>query len=178
MFHAVMPVRELDQLVEIVGETVDEVRSDLWAVTLLTRRGATTFIPEEVATPIPLFQSADVERLRVASEPLGTIPHERVRNLGRIDGVDVLTTVVGFTITGPERHLAFDYRMPGSVEATSGDAELDLGVVLRCSNLGGLFVSTRGFFAEFAVGGLKHDRGRLQQCERTPLIELRAKRAV
>jgi hypothetical protein len=175
MFHALMPAPELDHLVRLIGETIEEVRSDGWAVNLLTGLGPSTFIPEEVATPLPTFETADVERLRVASEPMKLVPRERLGKLGRIEAIDVLTTVMLFTVrpTG----LTIQYRVPGSPEAMSGDAEVDLGIVLRQADSRELFISTSGFFAEFAVGGLKGNHGRLQHCKRTTVTNLRVARS-
>jgi hypothetical protein len=175
VFHALMSTPELDHLIRLIGETIEEVRSDGWAVNLLTELGPTTFIPEEVATPLPTFETADVERLRVASEPMELVPRERLGKLGRIEAVDVLTTVILFTVRSTG--LTTQYHVPGSPEALSGDAEVDLGIVLRQADGRELFVSTSGFFAEFAVGGLKGNQERLQQCKRTTVTSLRMARS-
>lgn len=89
----------------------------------------------------------------------------------------VLTTVVQFAVVdAPVPYLTEEYTLPGSRNPAVGQVELDLGVVLLCAGGREIFISTHGFFVEFALGGLKDEESRLAKCTRTPLSEVSAAR--
>ena len=94
-YEALISPQEARLLAGFLHRPLDSVTTDDWSVLLRFGDQALRLLPEEVATPDAAHPHGDVVRVRVeAAHANGTGYRELATSLGRIETIQVLTTVI------------------------------------------------------------------------------------
>lgn len=166
---------ERDHLAALVDRSLLSLATDGWAVELATQRGTSRFEPCPMRTPDAEHPIAAVSRPRVMAlgEPSKSAALREVgRDLGRITGVLVHTTVVNFSRPRKVRKTRFGgivlppgiayepcFRRPdgaGTVQAETKGAVVDLDVAIEIRTVEHevlVFTDGTGLFVSLWIDG-------------------------
>ena len=181
MFYAVkLSPGECGLLASLIGQPLERVGTDGWAVELRAESTLLSVIPEEIPTPDAEHPYGAVERPMVQAglEPLPP-EHAKVvgERLGLVRFVKVVSTLMGFSpvmdcppeeitpgvVLPASRGYGWVYYPPRQREQAEQEAgagavvDLDIAFELATDEHASLVVYTRGFFVQVSLQGLPSD---------------------
>jgi hypothetical protein len=182
MFYEVkLSPEECFLLASLIGQPIELVATDGWAVELRVGTTLLSVIPKEVATPDAAHQDGVFERplIQAVTEPLQP-EHSRVigERLGVLRAVNVISTLIGFSpvVDCPAEEIIPGVMLPESrgygwvyypplqceqaaLETGAGAlVDLDIAFELIAEECRSVVVYTSGFFVNVSIRGLPLDQ--------------------
>lgn len=171
---------ETKALAKLIGQTLESVTTDGWAVQLDCGDSALGIIPQEIATPDAHNPEGAVERPLVRTDGESGLDDEATvvaEDLGRIQEIRVISILISFTqlssdpsgnvppglVGAPVRAFGWRFHGPtqrGRAEREAGDGalvDLDIAIELVTEHCPSLVIYTTGYEVQASARGVPDD---------------------